>query len=195
MKKRSKIFRKTAVAVIAVMMVLVPVFNVSAFSDTEKNWAREYIEKLTAMGAIYGKEDGLFHPADPILRSEFTAILLRSLGNDVGQPPAGSGQKWYKYYVEEALRKGYIKEGEFTESNLNQNITKIEIARMLVRAMGKEDTAVELAGVPTHFKDDSLIAKNDKGYVWVCYKYGIINGTPDGYFQPSKSADRAEATK
>jgi hypothetical protein len=185
-----KMFKKAAAFITALMIVFAPVLNVSAFSDTENNWAKEYIDKLSGMGAIYGKEDGLFHPGDTILRSEFTAILLRSLGNDVGQPDSG---KWYTLYMQEAEDKGYVKAGEF--QNVEQNITRLEIARMITRVLGKEQLAAELHGKHTGFKDDYTVAMADKGYVIILKEYGVVNGTPEGYFLPDRSADRAEAAK
>jgi len=166
------------------------VFAQSEFKDIGSHWAKDYIQKLTGMGAIKGKGDGLFHPGDTITRAEFTAILLRSLGDDVGQPDSGM---WYMLYMQEAENKGYIKAGEF--QNVEQNITRLEIAKMITRALDKEQLAAELQDKHTGFKDDYAVAMDYKGYVIILKEYGIINGTPEGYFLPDRSADRAEATK
>jgi len=182
--------RKIISVLIAATMILILSVNVLAFSDTENHWAKEYIDELTGMGAIKGRGDGLFYPYDTITRAEFTAILLRSIGNDVGQLDSG---KWYNLYMQEAENKGLIKDGEY--SNVEQNISRLEIAKMITRALNKEQLAAELQGKDTGFKDDYFVRMADKGYLIILKEYGVINGTPEGYFLPDRSADRAEATK
>lgn len=162
----------------------------SKFSDTGSHWAKTYIEQLVAKGAIKGYTDGTFRPNNNITRAEFISILLRAMGNDPGQPKTG---KWYDNYIKEAKAKGYIKEGEF--ANVEQNISRMEVVKVITRALGKEDTAVKLSGVATKLTDDNTISNANKGYVRVCYEYGIISGTSDGKFLPNANATRAEAAK
>ncbi len=187
--------KKTGIGLTLIIITLVILATQAAaagpvFSDTGKHWAKTYIERLTGMGAIKGLPDGTFKPNGTITRAEFLAILLRAMGSDPGQPKTG---QWYVNYINTAKDKGYIKDGEFVDPNLK--ISKMEIAKVVVRALGKEDKAIELANIATIFKDDSSIAGANKGYVRVCYEYGIISGTPEGNFLPNASATRAEASK
>jgi|GEM_PF-1127032 len=160
------------------------------FSDVESHWAKDYIEQLVSSGAIKGYADGTFRPDGTITRAEFVAILLRAMGNDVGQPKTGN---WYDNYMKEARSKGLVKFAEFED--VNANISRIEITKLIVRALGKEDIAKKLSYTATEFKDDKAISEANKGYVRVAYEYGIINGTPEGKFLPNANATRAEASK
>lgn len=193
--RRIFIMKKTGIGLTSIIIALVILATQAAaagpvFSDTGKHWAKTYIERLTGLGAIKGFPDGTFKPNGTITRAEFLAILLRAMGSDPGQPKTG---QWYVNYINTAKDKGYIKDGEFADPNLK--ISKMEIAKVVVRALGKEDKAIELANIATIFKDDSSIAGANKGYVRVCYEYGIISGTPEGNFLPNASATRAEASK
>ena len=158
------------------------------FTDTASHWARENIDYLTSNGAIKGYTDGTFKPENKITRAEFTAILLRALKNDVGQPVEG---KWYDNYITEATNRKYIVAGEF--DSVEKNITRGEMARMIVRTMTEEyqgnlfDYAGQLADygkTPAEYKD----------FVLKAYVKGIITGRPGGVFAHADPATRAEAT-
>lgn len=166
-------------------------FTPQSFSDTERHWAKEYIERLAAMGAIKGREDGKFHPNDKITTAEFLAVLLRAVGNDPGQPKEGN---WHENYVKEAIARGYVREDE-TYGATHTYISKAMMARVIARALGKEELAQKLFGQPTAFKDNDSISNYNRGYVRICYEYGIANGTPEGNFMPNSHATRAEAAK
>jgi len=158
------------------------------FLDTASHWAKAYIEQLAGSGAIKGYTDGTFRPDNKITRAEFTAILLRALGNDVGQPENG---EWYEYYMQEAINKGYVLEGEF--DNVNKNITRGEMARMIVRAMN-ETYPDNMADYAKQIKDYSKTPDEYKEYVLKAYVKGIITGRPGGIFAYSDTATRAEAS-
>ncbi len=158
------------------------------FTDTASHWARENIDYLTSNGAIKGYTDGTFKPENKITRAEFTAILLRALKNDVGQPVEG---KWYDNYITEATNRKYIVAGEF--DSVEKNITRGEMARMIVRTMTEEypgnlsDYAGQLADygkTPAEYKD----------FVLKAYVKGIITGRPGGVFAHADLATRAETT-
>jgi len=158
------------------------------FIDTAAHWAKDYISCLTGNGAIKGFTDGTFRPNDMITRAEFTAILLRALKNDVGQPKEG---KWYTYYITEATNRKYILSGEF--DSVEKNITRGEMARMIVRTMDEvypgnmDDYASQLSDygkTPVEYKEFALKA----------YVKGIITGRPGGVFAYGEQASRAEAT-
>lgn len=174
---------------VTVFAILIPA-TAANLTDVESNWAKPYIEQLIQLGAIKGKPDGLFHPNDTITRAEFTKVLLIAMGEDPGQPSNGY---WGEYYISTARNKGLIKAGEFIDPEFN--ISRMEIAWMVVRALGKETEAMARVGKNTGFIDDASISDKYKGYVKVCKAYGIVNGYTDGTFRPNSYATRAEATK
>ncbi|MEW6189344.1 MAG: S-layer homology domain-containing protein [Actinomycetota bacterium] len=44
------------------------------------HWAYDEIMFMASQGIISGYADGLFRPADPVFRSQFTKMLVNSLG-------------------------------------------------------------------------------------------------------------------
>ncbi len=163
-----------------------PLSNV--FSDTGSHWAKENICYLTDNGAIKGYTDGTFKPENKISRAEFTAILLRALKTDVGQPKEG---KWYDNYIAEAANRKYIVKDEF--DSVEKDITRGEIARMIVRAMTEEYPG-NMADYADQLKDYSKIPAAYKDFVLKAYVKGIITGRPGGVFAHADTATRAEAT-
>lgn len=180
---------KKLISFIIVITILITIFcNSFAFSDTGSHWAKSYIEQLTGMGAIKGYTDGTFRPDKTITRAEFTAILLRALGSDAGQPETG---KWYEYYIAEAQEKRYILEGEF--DSVEENITRGEMARMIIRALDESfpEDMDKFTSLIADYKD---IPAGFKDYVLKAYVKGIITGRPGGVFAYNDTATRAEAT-
>ncbi len=78
---------------------------------------------------------------------------------------------------------GYSKDSE--DFKAEKNVTRAEFASMIVRVKGLEDSAKSLANLPTGFKDvpTNLWAN---GYIAVAKQQGIINGYPNGTFQPNR---------
>lgn len=90
--------------------------------------------------------------------------------------------------AQEVLKKagiisGYSKDSE--DFKAEKNVTRAEFASMIVRALNLEASAKSLAALPTGFKDvpTNLWAN---GYIAVAKQQGIINGYPNGTFQPNR---------
>ena len=160
----------------------------NGFKDTTTHWAKDYISYLTDNGAIKGFTDGTFKPDNKITRAEFTAILLRALKNDVGQPEVG---KWYANYITEATDCKYILSGEF--DSVERNITRGEMARMIVRTMD-ETYPENMADYASQLSDYNKMPAEYKDFALKAYVKGIITGQPGGVFAYEDEASRAEAT-
>lgn len=78
---------------------------------------------------------------------------------------------------------GYSKDSD--DFKVEKNVTRAEFASMIVRALGLEESAKSLATLPTGFKDvpANLWAN---GYIAVAKQQGIVNGYPNGTFQPNR---------
>ncbi|MCC5911835.1 MAG: S-layer homology domain-containing protein [Clostridiaceae bacterium] len=84
------------------------------------------------------------------------------------------------------MSRNIIREGEFY--NYNRNITRGEIARMVVRALGEQPREGE-----TDFSDWRSLEGTEIGaYVNTATDLKIINGYPDNRFRPDETATRAE---
>lgn len=170
--------KKLIVCLVLSMAITSSIFVIAAstrFSDVGSHWAKDYISCLTENGAIKGYTDGTFKPENKISRAEFTAILLRALRNDVDQPKDG---KWYDNYIKEATNRKYILAGEF--DNVEKDITRGEIARMIVRAL-TETYPANFADYASQLADYSKTPEAYKDFTLKAYVKGIITGRPGGY--------------
>jgi len=73
----------------------------------------------------------------------------------------------------------------------DESITRAQIAKLIVYAMGLKDAADMLAGVPVGFSD---VPANHwaSGYISVAASQGIVLGYPDGTFKPEQNVTYAE---
>ena len=182
---------KTLINTIIVASVLTVSTVVSAadYADVpDEHWATAVINEAAEAGIMYGRDDGPFGLGDTVKRSEFAAMLVRlmkwdksvsaiSLFSDV------QSDKWYFADINTLADHNVFNEKEFRP---NDNITRREMAVMLVKALGYSELAQsETSSV---FNDVST----DEGYISVAYTLGIINGKSDTMFDPEGPALREE---
>jgi len=174
--------------ILIISLITVTVVFAMQLSDITNHWGKKDIEFLIQTGAISGYPDGTFRPDNTITRAEFTKILTVCKGfvPDDSQPI-----HWAIPYIYEAYNKGYLAVGEFP--NIDQEITRAEIARMVVRALGDFPYPADMKEYKGNMKDYQLIPDEMKEYVLKAYTAGIVTGYPDDTFRPNNTATRAEA--
>lgn len=169
------------------------------FEDAKGHWAEEAIQILMDKGVISGYPDGLVHPDEIITRGEFTALIARTM--ELPEPSESEviihftdiAGHWSEQYVEALIIAGVIQKGDYgTKFVPDEPITRMEMIRMLVRAIGKGEHDVSCNCI-TGFSDDDGLRDGDKASICTGKKYGIVNGYPDGTVKPDGKATRAEA--
>ncbi|MEA4822198.1 MAG: S-layer homology domain-containing protein [Erysipelotrichales bacterium] len=169
------------------------------FEDAKGHWAEEAIQTLTDKGVISGYPDGLVHPDAIITRGEFAALVARTM--ELPEPDESEvtirftdiAGHWSEQYVDALIIAGVIQKDDFSTKFLpDEPITRMEMIRMLVRAIGKGGHDVSCPCV-TGFSDDTGLSDEDKASICTGEKYGIVNGYPDGTVKPDGKATRAEA--
>ncbi|WP_168735463.1 S-layer homology domain-containing protein [Cohnella fermenti] len=161
--------------------------------DIQGNWAQASIERAVNLNLVTGYTDGTFKPNATINRVEFTAIIVRALGLQPAQSTLAFAdsdkvQAWAKQYVQQAVEAGIINGFDDQTFRPSANISRVELAVMLVRGL-----KLELEEGDLSFKDASAIPAWAKAYVATAVKYGLLQGSTDGSFNPAKEATRAEA--
>jgi len=87
--------------------------------------------------------------------------------------------------VHTLVNSGVIDKAEYGDSYMpDTNITRIEMAKMIVRAVGLGEQAKDMAGNDTKFVDNTDIPTADRGYIIMASDNGIINGYPDQTLKP-----------
>ena len=169
------------------------------FEDAKGHWAEEAIQILTEKGVISGYPDGLAHPDEIITRGEFAALVARTM--ELPEPEESEvtlrftdiAGHWSEQDVEALIIAGIIQKDDFGTKFLpDQPITRMEMIRMLVRAIGKGEHDASCSCV-TGFSDDDTLSESDKSSICTGKEYGIVDGYPDSTVKPDGKATRAEA--
>jgi hypothetical protein len=170
--------------------------------DETIEWARLAIDRMSAKGILKGYEGGVFKPNSSVTHLEAIIMALRVMGWEEQTKQVKilpfevkkiklSWDAGY-YYVAIAVEKGIIKPEELKGFNPNQSAKRYEVAKYIVRALGKEAEAKKHMDAKLPFKDREAIPKDAVGYVYVITeKLGLMQGY-NNLFQPQKSISRAE---
>ncbi|MEI7885540.1 MAG: S-layer homology domain-containing protein, partial [Clostridia bacterium] len=180
------------VTIICMMFTQVPanVFAATS-SDISGHWAQATIQKWVDQGIIKGYADGTFRPENNISRAEFMTLVNGIFGytekvattySDV------SADDWYADVVTKAAAAGYINGYPDGTMRPDKPITREEAATIIM----KINKLMENEEAASKFTDASTLAWS-KGAVGSVYFSGIMNGYPNGSFQPRNFIKRGEA--
>lgn len=163
----------------------------SPYSDVpEDHWAYNEIKSAGEIGFMSGMGDGTFGLGQNVTRAQFVSMLVRMFGWQQAQGASYSDvapSAWYYNDVMTASAMGAL--GNETSFRPNDNITREEIAVMLVRALGYDELAKEFSDTYLPFNDVS----SNKGYISLAYDFGIVSGKTANSFDPYGTALREEA--
>ncbi|MDW7675067.1 MAG: S-layer homology domain-containing protein [Bacillota bacterium] len=172
------------------------------FVDTFGHWSRADVELMAAKHIAKGINDFQFAPNSETTRAEFATLLVRALGIAEEKPAVGkfvdvASSAWYFGAVEAAAKAGLITGYDDSTFKPNANITRQEMAAMIVRAMeyaGQKPayTEAQINQALAGFGDADQIGNWAKSAAAVAAKEGIVNGRTDANFAPTANATRAE---
>ncbi len=169
--------------------------NKVLITDIDKHWGYRYIDRLVGMGIISGYEDGTFRPEKTISRAEFAAIIAKARGLTLDSQAAltfsdaAAVPEWARPAIAAAVKAGVISGYEDNTFRPERQITRTELATMIVRAMKISPAASpELT-----FSDAGDIPVWARGYVATAVEQGIIAGRSGNNFGAQDNATRAEA--
>ncbi len=75
----------------------------------------------------------------------------------------------------------------------NDPLTRAQFSAVVVRMINRESTAQSLAHLETNFNDDASIPSWARGYIQVAHSLGIIEGHPNGTFEPNGNVTYEQA--
>lgn len=166
------------------------------FKDIAGHWAKSDIEFMASKGFVGGVGNGLFAPEANITRAQFAAFLVRILGvTETGGTLNFSDVKagdWYYNSLAAAYNAGLIKGVSKDKIAPNANITREEMAAMIVRATQYKGKTVPAAKELT-FTDKSAVSGWAAAAISQSAQLGLVGGFPDGSFAPKAKATRAQA--
>ncbi|PEF63528.1 cell wall hydrolase [Bacillus sp. AFS051223] len=176
-------------------------YSSSAFANTHKfpdvpNWASPSVNYLVEKGALHGKPDGTFAPAETIDRGSAAKIMAIMLGLEINKNAKPSFQDaqnhWAAPYIAAVEKAGVIKgdgNGNFLPTGL---INRASMASMVANAY-KLENKVTKSSITT-FED--LKGHWGERYANILIQTEISKGTEDGEnWSPNRPITRAEAAQ
>lgn len=195
MTKKSIVF----ILIVLFFVLTMPVLASTELTDIEGHWGQEVIEKLVELGAISGYPDGTFKPNTKVTKAEFAKMLCNALELDIknGNAFIDTTNHWAKDEIYTLAISNIISTSEYNNSfNPDAFMSRGEAVKLLVNAMGFENSYMDVYKTPTKFVDIANIEETDLNkYVNIAAEYGVLSGYPDGTFKPKGLLTRAEAAK
>jgi len=177
-----------------------PAVGFSYFSDTSRHWAVNDISELASRLIIEPRANSgtKYEPDKNITRAEFAMFIAKGLGLAKDEssarrfPDVIAGSE-VGGYIGAAAKAGIINGNSDGTFKPNSNISREQMALMMVRAM--EYAGYDIANTGTQvlvkFKDTAKI--QNKQTVAKAVQEGIIQGMTSTTFQPRGNATRAQA--
>jgi hypothetical protein len=170
-----------------------------SFTDVPADhWAYENIMSLASKSVIKGYGNGLFGVDDPIARRDIVVILYRLAGAEeteyTGAFTDVPDGEYYSLAIEWAAKNEIVNgvgDGTFRP---DENISREQLATILYRCAVKFDVSLP-EGESKTFTDADQISEFAVEAVNAMSAAQIINGTPEGAFDPTGTATRAQAAK
>ncbi len=166
------------------------------FSDVaDSYWGAEVIYKLANKGVINGYDDGTYKPLKSVTYGEFIKLVI---ANFLPEDFEATGvecdfEHWAAPYIKLAELYGIIETGEVTLDNVNDYISRIEMAAIVSMAdmilNGNDfNNSKEL-----DFSDVYSVIGKERTLLQHAYSSGLVLGNPNGSFRPNAEMNRAEA--
>lgn len=151
-----------------------------AFVDVNPtHWYYDAVMDMTKMGLFSGTGNGQFSPDKTMTRGEFLTVVVRYLFNDelqaMGASP--SDAHWADNARIIALDHDIINDNEIDEGDLSRNMTRKEMAMVLVRAADANGESKPRQIDSSKVIDYNSIGTYYRSYVIDAISRGLIAGT------------------
>ena len=172
----------------------------AAFADMAGfEWAAAAVDSLRTQSIVSGKADGIFAPADSVLREEFVKMLLggirfEELYGSISFADV-SADDWFEPYVRKAYLAGIVKGISDDKFGVGGRISRQDMAVMCYNALVKKGVMTDSGEVSLGYADADRISDYAAKAVSALAAAGIVRGDENGFFKPTESAMRAEAAQ
>jgi 2',3'-cyclic-nucleotide 2'-phosphodiesterase / 3'-nucleotidase / 5'-nucleotidase len=158
------------------------------FTDVNPgHWAKNYIDALLEAGLVKGVSESRFNPEGKLTRGQFIAMVVRGMG-------LSDGTVGIEKEIEIAFQNGITNQSPVNFGG-NKEITREQMAAMIVRAYEKKTGKEFTATTAATYKDSKKISKSLASEVDAAKELGFMGGYTNGAFGPKDSANRAQGAK
>ncbi|MDQ0243779.1 hypothetical protein J2S09_001324 [Bacillus fengqiuensis] len=178
--------------------------NEKTFNDLSTAWNKEQIEKLASKYIVQGRPDGSFGPYATTTRVQLAVLLTRALGLSTDAAYDNSfkdvkGDEWFVPEVTAAVNAGIIQGKVDGSFDPNAPVSRAQAAVMINRALEfvsyDKETALDKTLKVEKFKDESKILEWARKDIETLLQAGIIEGLPNGNFDPYAQTTRSQMVK
>lgn len=169
------------------------------FSDIGSfySWAEEAIYSLCEKKIMSGEGGGKFVPEKEVTRAEFAKILVTAFDLPVADKLKNSFKdvtKDNKYapYIEAVAAKGLMQGTGGSNFSPEIKLTRIQIASIVIKAMGKDKLAATKNRSQLTYKDKDKIPDWACGSVAVANELKLFDNIAVGYFNANSTVNKAE---
>ena len=152
-------------------------------------WYAKEVASTYELGLMNGIGGGLFDPEGNVTVAEAVTMASRASSIFAGETIPSADGEWYQMYVNYALSKGFVKDGQF--DNFDRPAKRYEVASLFENAMPEGYFASKNAvdKIP-----DVSASKEYYNDLLSLYKAGVVMGSDSyGNFKPLDNITRAEA--
>lgn len=164
----------------------------------EQHWATKEIMKAANIGLIEGYPDGNFMPDSNITRAEFIKIAMTLATNktfDFSIMPECGVTNWAGPYISVAEMQNVVPVGKYTDKNVSEPITRIEMICILSRIQ------INMKGISQYrdadislYTDIDSLTKEERDLLVHAARYELIENMLEiTEIKPNENLTRAEA--
>ena len=146
------------------------------FTDVPTSeWYASEVKNTFELGLMNGKGAGVFEPEGNVTVAEAITMASRAASIYAGETIPASDGEWYRTYVNYAITKGFVKDGQFDD--FDRPAKRYEVASLFENAMpdGYFTAKNTVDKIP-----DVSEAKSYHGDLLTLYKAGVVMGS-DSY--------------
>uniref|UniRef100_UPI0023F9CD82 S-layer homology domain-containing protein n=1 Tax=Peptoniphilus vaginalis TaxID=1756987 RepID=UPI0023F9CD82 len=174
--------------------------NQERFTDTKGHWAKEAINYVVEKGYFAGVSAREFAPNKAITRGQLVTVLGRILNINKTSFKSNNfkdvkSDAYYAPYIAWAESVGITKGRGNGNFDPDKEITREEMAVMMVKFLKISGKNINAKGKEVSFKDDGNIESWAKDAVREMAKLGLVSGMEDGSFSPKTEFTRAQVAQ
>ncbi|MEI6309127.1 MAG: S-layer homology domain-containing protein, partial [bacterium] len=185
--------------VMALTLAYMPSVSAAQLSDIAGTQFEKQIASLVDAGVIAGFPDGTFKPDQEVTRAQFAKLVavamnLNTTGFTTSTFSDVAPDHWALGYIEAVAAKGWIKGYPDGTFGPEKNITREEMASLMVRVLGREEQAKKYTEAFVMANDCAKVSEWAFGAVTMAYHTDVqvLTLHPGQIIDPQTAATRGE---
>lgn len=195
-------------------VVIIPKGNPNSYTDIANHWATDAMRYVITEGYFKGESSTEFLPEEEMSRAMLCTVLWRLTGEELTRTTVTAEgnvkivpryvkkfwdmkeEDWYTNYISWANKNDIINGYTEREFRPDESVTREQVAVIFHNYLKNyklvRNFDIYLTNEPITYTDEANIADWAKEQVAIMQQIGLMNGRPDGSFDPQGTVTRAE---